>query len=213
MKRILVNLKDWLGYYENFDFSEQIDGLDITVFPSLPYLYLYKDVNVQVGSQNISSHEGGAHTGSVSAKHLKDFNVTSVLLNHKECKIIEKQKLYNKILCAQKAKMEVILCIDSYNEIELKKISGVLDTIKFNKIIIAYEPEQDLSISRISEELEFIQEYLAKYNLSYLYGNNVNSENLSLYIKNLKVDGFLISSHALDIKDLKTMVKLAKSED
>ena len=35
MKKIIVNLKDYLGYRENVEFANQSEGLDITVFPSL----------------------------------------------------------------------------------------------------------------------------------------------------------------------------------
>lgn len=115
MTKILVNLKDWLGFEENIDFSSQIDGLDITVFPSLPFLYIYKDKNIKIGSQKISSYDEGPHTGSVSAKHLKYFNVSAVILNHRECKIEDIDKLTKKIQNAQTENMEIIICIDSYN--------------------------------------------------------------------------------------------------
>ena len=81
MKKILVNLKDWFNYSENVDYAEQVEGLDITLFPSLPYLYVYKDYKIRIGSQKISSFEEGAHTGSISAAHLKDFGVEAVILN------------------------------------------------------------------------------------------------------------------------------------
>lgn len=213
MKKILVNLKDWLNYYQNVDFSLAIDGLDITVFPSLPYLYLYKDKNVKIGSQKISSYDEGPHTGSICAKHLKEFKVTSVILNHRECKIEDFQNLSQKIKNAQKEHMDVIICIDSYSEEELNKIKSILDEVDTTGISIAYEPNEELDINRIDENLKIIQEQLKSYQLSYIYGNNVTSDNILEYSKILNVDGFLISSHALDVEDLKKMVILAKSGD
>lgn len=212
MKKILVNLKDWLDYYQNIDFALQIDGLDITVFPSLPYLYIYKDINVKIGSQKISSYDEGPHTGSISAKHLKDFKVTSVILNHRECKIGDTKNLCQKIKNAQKEHMDVIICIDSYNEDELNKIKNVLDQVETTNISIAYEPNEELDLNHIAENLKIIKEHLKTYSLSYIYGNNVTADNILIYSKKLDIDGFLISSHALNIEDLKKMVKLVKSE-
>ena len=65
----------YIPTYENLDYAIQIEGMNITVFPSLPYLYLYKNRGVRIGSQKISSFEEGPHTGSISANHLKDFDV------------------------------------------------------------------------------------------------------------------------------------------
>ncbi len=212
MKKILVNLKDWLDYYQNIDFALQIDGLDITVFPSLPYLYIYKDINVKIGSQKISSYDEGPHTGSISAKHLKDFKVTSVILNHRECKISDTKNLCQKIKNAQKEHMDVIICIDSYYEDELNKIKNVLDQVETTNISIAYEPNEELDLDHIAENLKIIKEHLKTYSLSYIYGNNVTADNILTYSKKLDIDGFLISSHALNIEGLKKMVKLVKSE-
>ena len=87
--------------------------------------------------------------------------------------------------------MDVIICIDSY---------------------YAYEPNEKLDVDHIEENLKIIKEHLKTYSLSYIYGNNVTGDNILTYSKKLDIDGFLISSHALNIKDLKKMIKLVKSE-
>lgn len=210
MKRILINLKDWLDRQENVDFASNIDGLDVTVYPSLPYLYIYENKNVKLGSQKISSYPEGAHTGSISAKHLKDFGVSSVILNHKECQISDAGTLIKKIQNAREENIEVILCIASTTQCELDKIKDVLKCTGTKKIALAYEPEKLLSTSDIIENLQIIRSFLKDFSLSYIYGTNVTINNIEEYNKKLEVDGYLISSNALNVQNLKTIIELTK---
>lgn len=213
MKKILVNLKDWFDYCENVEYAEQVEGLEITVFPSLPYLYVYKDYNVRIGSQKISSFEEGAHTGSISAAHLKDFGVKSVILNHRECQIDDVDKICSKIANAQKYSIEVILCIGSLEERELSKIKSVLEKVGTTKIFIAYEPIEKIELDEIKLNLDYIKKELSNYRTSYIYGGNITVENIEQYDRKLEVDGYLISSHALDVENLKTMISLLSKEE
>ncbi len=207
MKRILINLKDWLNYPQNLDYANDIEGLDVTVFPSLPYLYIYQNKGVRIGSQKISSFEEGPHTGSISASHLKDFNVTSVILNHRECKIDEIEKLVAKIKNAQKYDIETIVCLGSSDKEEIDKIKRVLDNTGAKGITIAFEPITDISLDEVKIYFDIIKDELKAYNLSYIYGNNLTENNIKEYDKELNVDGYLISSHALDIDNLKNIIK------
>lgn len=209
MKRIIVNLKDWLGYYENLDFSYEIKDLDVTVLPSLPYLYLYKDLDIKIGAQDISKFPSGAHTGSISAEHLKEFGVKVVILNHRECQK-DKDKLIEKVKMAVGNDIEVILCIDDYRDEELEKIDAVLKEYKSIPMSLAYEPSKDTDIDEIALTLEMIKERFKSYDLSYIYGGNISSENFLSFDKRLDVDGYLISTHALDIEELRRIVNLAK---
>ncbi|HBA37732.1 MAG TPA: hypothetical protein DCY94_03330 [Firmicutes bacterium] len=210
MKKILVNLKDWLNCEENVAFAREIDGMDVTVFPSLPYLYIYKDKNIRIGSQKISTFEEGAHTGSISASHLKDFGVEAVLLNHRECQIDDTKKICAKIKNAQEFNIEVILCIGSTDETELSKIEDVLKVTGTKGLSLAYEPVESVTFEKIKENITFIKDKFKDYNLSYIYGNNITADNFSLYNKEIDVDGFLISSHALNVDNLRKILDLAK---
>lgn len=206
MKRILINLKDWFDLYENIDFAEQTEGLDITVFPSLPYLYIYKDYKIRIGSQKISSFEEGAHTGSISAKHLRDFGVEAVILNHKECQIDDSQKICSKIENAKKYNIEVILCLGSIGHEELTKIADVLSACGKEFISIAYEPLEELDQWRVKENLDYIKDQLRDYDVPYIYGGYLTSENILEYDKELDVDGYLFSSNVLNVDNLKDII-------
>lgn len=211
--RILINLKDWFDYYENFDYASMIEGLDVTVFPSLPYLYLYKDRGVRLGSQKISSFEEGAHTGSISARHLKDFGVEAVILNHRECQIADVENICAKIRNAQKYGMDVILCMSSIDKKEIAKIENVLDRVDTKNLYLAYEPMEELDLNHIQENLEYIKEEFRKFEISYVYGKNITADNVLEYTKTLRVDGLLVSSNALDAENLKRIIESLKKEN
>lgn len=214
MKKILVNLKDWFNLYENIDFAERVEGLDVTVFPSLPYLYVYKDYKIKIGSQKISSYDEGPHTGSISATHLKDFKVEAVILNHKECQIDEIDKICSKIKNAIKNAIEIVLCIGTIKEEELNKVSTVLDRVGTKDISIAYEPIEDIELDEIKLNLDYIKKRFKDYTLTYIYGGNITIFNIEQYDRELDVDGYLISSHALDVDNLKEMISvLTKNEE
>lgn len=207
MKKILINLKDWLNYPQNLDYAIEIEGLDITVFPSLPYLYIYKNKGIRIGSQKISSFDEGPHTGSISARHLKDFDVSSVILNHRECQIDDVDKLVSKIKNAQKFDIETIICVGSNKKEELAKIKEVLKNTGTKGVFIAYEPTEELPLDEIKIYLDDIKAELSDYPLSYIYGSNITVENIKEYDSELDVDGYLISSHALDVDNLKNIIR------
>lgn len=211
MKKILVNLKDWFNYSENVDYAEQVEGLDITLFPSLPYLFVYKDYKIRIGSQKISSFEEGAHTGSISAAHLKDFGVEAVILNHRECQIDDVDKICSKIENAQKYDIEIILCIGSIDNREVSKIKTVLEKTGARSIQVAYEPIDNIELNEIKLNLEYIKKELSSFEISYIYGGNITVENIEEYDRELDVDSFLISSHALNVDNLKCILRSLES--
>ena len=213
MKKIFVNLKDWFNEKENIDYSKEIKDLDIVLFPALPYLYIYKDVCKNLGVQDISYFSNGAHTGSVSIDHLKDFNIKWAILNHKELKITDLDVLYNKINNCIVNGIEIVLCINEVNAQELANIYELFNkTNGYEKIFIAYEPLTVLSEEEILNDInqikDFCQNNFEKVN-PIIYGG-ISENNIEKFSRNIDVSGFLISRHALDINELKTMINLVK---
>lgn len=212
MKKILVNLKDWFDLKENVEFSKKIEGLDITLFPSMPYLTIYKDRGVKLGSQDVSSYESGAHTGSVSIEHLIELGVSCVLLNHKEMRIENEDVLYDKISKTIKNDIAVVLCILDSSKDELDNLTRIFNRIEdTSKISIAYEPIENLGLDKIKKDLQIIRKTVENFEIdSLIYGGNVSKDNVALYNEELNVDGYLISRHALNIDELKEILKLTR---
>ena len=102
-----------------------------------------------------------------------------------------------------------VICFDSENE--LARILNLLRNENYKNLCFAYEPNEEISTSNLIEQIDKFNEKLkVAYTNDYelLYGGNISSQNIEDFNKNLKVDGFLISRHALSIDELKTMIYL-----
>ncbi len=215
MKKIFVNLKDWFDLEENRNFAENIQGLNVIVFPSMPYLYIYNNLKgIELGSQDVSAFDIGAHTGSVNVKHLKNFNIDWAILNHNELKIESFDILYNKILNCLENNIKVILCINDIEKREFNILKRLAKNIEnFNEVYIAYETIKEIDIYTIKENIEIIKNFCKEtfgYINPIIYGGNINSENIQEYSSTLSIDGILISRGALDIDKFKTIISVVK---
>ena len=212
MKKIFVNLKDWLNLDENEDFSKQTLGLPIVIFPSLPYLYIYKERQNKIGVQNLCVYDSGAHTCSISIEHLKEFGVSWAILNHREYRTLTKEALISKISTALDKKINPIICFE--NEDELEMIVDISkDLENFGDLYLAYEPAEDIAPECVKEIISKITKKtknVIEGEVHLLYGGNVSLDNIDYYNRETNVDGFLISRHALQVEELKRMVYLLK---
>lgn len=211
MKKILINLKDWLGLKENIDFAKKVKDLNIIVFPSTPYLYIYKDKNITIGAQDISPYTSGAHTGLTSAQHLKELGIKYVIINHNELLIEDPEVLLNKVVQSTSNDITPVLCLNEDTS-ELQKIETLLNKVKnTEKIILAFEPMQELTIEEAKNYLEIIKIDLKDYKFKkIIYGGNISKENIKDCEAHLEVDGYLISRHALEVEELTEIVNNIK---
>lgn len=215
MKKILVNLKDWFNLEENIEFAKNIKGLNIILFPALAYLYIYKDIGVTLGAQDVSSFTSGAHTGSISATHLKELGIKCVILNHNELRIDDDAILYDKVIHTLETGLDIVICINDTNKRELERIKTIFSSVEnTSKISIAYEPFTSLTVEEIKANLEIIKNELGSHEYAGLiYGGSVSKDNIDEYEKTLSVDGYLISRHALDIKELNYLIDIIHNQD
>ena len=121
-KKILINLKDWFNLEENERYAKEIKNLNVIVFPSILYLYLY---NNEKGVQDFN-YERGAHTGKISLSRLVEFGIKWALINHRENKVKDTNELISKIECALSKKVKPIVCLDNKDEISYKILSIVV---------------------------------------------------------------------------------------
>lgn len=196
-KKVLINLKDWFNLEENEKYAKAIKGLDVIVFPSILYLYLYDN---EKGVQDFN-YERGAHTGKISLSRLVEFGISWALINHRENKVQDIHELINKIECAISKKVKPIVCLDSIDEIPYEAISKYK-----NKIQIAYEPIKVISAEEASKN---IKELYNMYNQKIIFGNNINKDNILDYCFD-EVEGFLISRDGTNVKNLKIILEKVK---
>ena len=204
--KVFVNLKDWLNLEENKEYVKKIQDIDAVFFPSSPYLYLYKGLDI--GIQNLDSNISGAHTGMISLEHLKDFGVRWALLNHRELKDdVESIKQKAKILISND--INTIFCLDEIDDKSLSIVDELFSNVK-KSIFVAYEPTVELSVEEITEKMNMLKNFIReKYPwFKILYGSNVKKDNVKILDEKLGIDGFLISREALDVDNLREIINL-----
>lgn len=198
---------------------------NIILCPSSCYLSLFNLENIELGCQNCSSYDEGAHTGEIAASQLKSLNVKYCLTGHSERRIEKKEttkEIIDKINKLIKNGITPIFCIgESLKEKQNNKTNTILEenikylteTIKeenLYKIIIAYEPIWSIGTGTIpkKEELQEIFNKLKKMcpNNKLLYGGSINEENISIIKEISHLDGYLIGGLSLQIDHLKKIV-------
>ena len=133
-------------------------AVDMVLCPPFTALKPVSDVvsesQIRLGSQNMSSEDGGAYTGEIAHGMLKELFVRYVILGHSERReyFAESDALINqKVLKALEKQLRPILCVgetleereagttEQVVEQQLRGLQGV-DPTAFTELVIAYEP-------------------------------------------------------------------------
>ena len=216
---LVLNLKMNLTKNNIVEYEQLIHDKQVVVLPQYPYLLFFNREGKQysLGSQDVSKYNKGSYTGEVCAKGLKSLGVKYSLIGHSERKqyfgeTIEDFRM--KIQNAMDNDIIPIYCIsqseEEYaNDKELRQIENQLEAIPnyLKYIIIAFEPEwligkDDINIDydHLNKVMVRIKDWLIErhMNHSILYGGGVSSNNID-ELKHINcIDGFIISSSALD---------------
>ena len=137
------------------------------------------------------------------------FSISYAIINHRENKVLEDELFLKKMQVSLDYNVKDVICFDSENE--LARILNLLRNENYKNLCFAYEPNEEISTSNLIEQIDKFNEKLkVAYTNDYelLYGGNISSQNIEDFNKILKVDGFLISRHALSTDELKTMIYL-----
>ena len=186
---------------------------------------------LNIGAQNISSNESGAHTGEISVIMIKELGLKYVILGHSERREYFKetnQEINKKIAVTLKNDLIPILCIgESLDQREgnlmeqtLKnQLTECLCNISFDNIIIAYEPVWAIGTGKTATPDMIIDTHKMIRNIlndigfdgqkiSILYGGSVNRSNAKTLIYLNDVDGFLIGGASLDVHHFYDIYKI-----
>lgn len=187
--------------------------------------------NYQLGSQNVSKDEIGAHTGEITASQLKSYNVSYCIVGHSERRQELKEtneEVNEKIRLLLKEKITPILCIgETKEEREAGQVKTILETelqsatkelteSEIENIIIAYEPIWSIgtgiipTIEEINEVMGFIKKYLPKSKI--LYGGSANENNIDELKKCSNIDGYLLGGLSLKPEKLKIFLKKLEND-
>jgi len=218
----------------------RLRNVEIVICPPFPFLPMFgSPKSVKLGGQDIFWESppagGGAFTGEVSGRMLKDLGCDYVILGHSERRqfLGESDEMINsKIKAALKENLTPILCVGEKEGEEMLDVvarqikKGLADIAKnqIEKIIIAYEPVWAISTSVSAKEClpdnalsaaVFIRKILTEIYGNFLagkvriiYGGSVDSLNASSYIKGSSMAGLLVGGASLEAQEFS---KIAES--
>lgn len=202
------DVKEWLS--EVGPQTKDFEGT-IVFCPSFPFLVAANQIikdkkyNMKLGAQDISFFDQGPYTGEVAATQLSGL-VSYTLVGHSERRQNfheDDARLQNKLVNAQKAQIEAILCVQSAETPILNDVA-----------IIAYEPTFAIgtgnpdTLVNIKNVVSQIKE---KGPYTVLYGGSVSKDNVGGLMLIGDLDGVLVgASHSLDSEKFINILKAIK---
>ncbi|MCP4551586.1 MAG: triose-phosphate isomerase [Bacteroidetes bacterium] len=219
--------------------GDELEGLLMIVCPSFPYLELATDftdeVDIYIGSQNVSNKENGAYTGEVSASMLNSMDVAYCIVGHSERRKYFKEtpeQIREKIdLLLEQAIKPIFCCgelVDERNEnlhflvvkAQIEQSLFHLNSEEIKNVVMAYEPVWAIGtgLTATPEQAEEMHAYIRKLisdkygesiadEMSILYGGSCNANNARNLFAQPNIDGGLIGGASLNADDFYRIYK------
>lgn len=189
---------------------------------------------IKLGAQDCFWERKGAYTGEVSPPMLKKLGCQYVICGHSERRALgETDQIINKkIKAAIIVKLKPIFCIGETQierekgktpeilKSQIKKGLAKISKKEIKNIILAYEPVWAIgtgnpcNLEEAQKIALLIKKIIAKLfsqrvseNLPILYGGSVDSKNARGYIKEARMDGFIIGGASLNPQEFIQIVK------
>ena len=210
---------------------------EVIVFPPFPHLDAVRrvldetrsaaNVAVQLGAQDVSRHEQGAHTGEVSADMLSDCGCSHVLVGHSERRTAFGESdglVARKFRRAADHGLVPVLCVGETlpqreagrtGEVVLRQLGAVTELCGaggFERAVLAYEPVWAIGTGHTAtpEQAQRVHALLRGEiarsdgkiagGLRILYGGSVNGANAAALFAQPDIDGGLVGGASLDAK-------------
>lgn len=210
----------------------------VAVCVPAPYLaqvqVLRHGSTLELGAQDLSSHEQGAYTGEVSALMLKDFGVRYVIVGHSErrqyhCETDE--AVAEKVRAALAHGITPIVCVGETlaereagrtEEVVKRQLAAVIHVNGhcISEIVVAYEPVWAIGTGRtatpeqaqqvhavLRTQLQAATSHSERVHL--LYGGSMNAANAASLLAQPDIDGGLIGGASLKAADFLQIVAAA----
>lgn len=203
-------------------------GVQLVVIPPFVHLQAVHEAlsgsAVQLGAQDVSPREEGAHTGEISTRMLRDVGCQYVLCGHSERRQYQAESnelVAQKFMAARRAGLVPVLCVgESLEERERGATESVLRAqlepvlrlggpATFERALIAYEPRwaigtgQTATPEQAQQAHRFLRSEVAAFSatiadlLPLLYGGSVKAANAAELFAQPDVDGGLIGGASL----------------
>jgi triosephosphate isomerase len=197
---------------------------EMLVFPAMSSLQEHQG-KVTVGTQNAYITKNGAFTGEIGTEQLDEFEIKTILIGHSERRHIlgeTQEDLIKKFNYYKELNYKIVYCVgepleerEAGEEKMLEYISSQYEGIDTNyeNLIIAYEPVWAIGtgLTPTLEDIEKIHTQLKEKSSSpLLYGGSVKVTNAKEVLSTTNVDGILVGSAALNVKDFSSMIQFAQ---
>ncbi|WP_034409108.1 triose-phosphate isomerase [Deinococcus murrayi] len=206
--------------------------VEVAVMAPAVSLYGLKEAmpgGVDIGAQDVSAHESGAHTGEISAAMLRDAECTYVIVGHSERRTDHAETdalVAAKARQAQAQGLTPIVCVGEGLEVRergehvehtLAQLRGSLDGVD-ERVVIAYEPVWAIGTGKTAtaEDAEAmaaairgaLREHYGDLadSLRVLYGGSVKPDNVAAICAQPNVNGALVGGASLKVEDVLAML-------
>ncbi len=192
--------KDTLNFFEKFalspDFPTNIKVVICPSYLSVPTASAFvkeKNLNLEIGVQNISPFEVGAYTGEVAAELAREF-ATYAIIGHSERRKNfgeTDQMLADKVSLCLGFGLTPIFCVPNAE-------TAIPEQVK----IVAYEPIEAIGTGEpdTPENAEKVGEKIRQNHPGVekvLYGGSVIADNVDSFVKMPGIDGVLVGGASL----------------
>lgn len=190
---------------------------------------------IDIGSQDVSTHESGAYTGEMSATMLKDFGVRYAIVGHSERRQYHGE---SDAMVAEKAKVALahgvtpIVCVGETlaereagktTEIVKRQLAAVIHTNGhcISEVVVAYEPVWAIGTGKTATPAQ-AQEVHAVLRaqlqaatphaerIQILYGGSMNAANAVDLLAQQDIDGGLVGGASLKAPDFLSIIAAAR---
>ncbi|MDP1565469.1 MAG: triose-phosphate isomerase [Polaromonas sp.] len=218
---------------------------DIAVCVPFPYLVQVQDYQDRsrddngdpmlcLGAQDVSAHEAGAYTGEVSARMLRELNVTYAIVGHSERRQYHGETdalVADKAKAALAAGVTPIVCVGETlaereagqtDQVVKRQLAAVIHTNGhcISEIVVAYEPVWAIGTGKTAtpEEAQAVHAVLRTQlkaatdhaaRVKILYGGSMNAANAASLLAQADIDGGLIGGASLKAPDFLKIIAAA----
>lgn len=230
-KAFLDGLLEGTREYRNADYA--------VCFPH-PYLYqaqsMLTGTPIAWGGQNMSRHDEGPYTGSVSPGMLVEFGCEYVIIGHSERRTRghdSDNSVGERFHAAIGAGLKPIFCmgetLEEYEQgltdlVTIRQLNAVIQQVGIKnlaKCILAYEPVWAIGTGKAAspEHAQAILHFLRGYlmlkdqevgeNIRILYGGSMKADNAAQLLNMPDIDGGLIGSASLNTEEFVKICRAA----
>lgn len=224
------------------DVKHDFGSVEVAVFPpftdlrSVQTLISADKLAIQLGAQDVSSHEPGAHTGEIAAEFLAKLDTQFVLVGHSERREFNGESdevIAAKVRRTLSCNMIPVLCVGETaadrerlgpSEVPLAQLRAALaGSPETAEVVVAYEPvwaigtgqaaspeDAQQVIHALREEVSSLLGGDTAEKTRFLYGGSVKSDNVAAFMREPDIDGVLVGGASLDADEFSRIVQFQK---